>query len=94
MNEVDDDDIAGMFLSLYFLLLVVIAQDKRDRPRGGHDLIVWVASAMMVFSTAVRYTEAYFTLENAKDNVKAPHNRRCARLSRLDRGRGPRAIFP
>ena len=56
MNEVDDDDIAGMFLSLYFLLLVVIAQDKRDRPRGGHDLIVWVASAMMVFSTAVRYT--------------------------------------
>ena len=74
MNEVDDDDIAGMFLSLYFLLLVVIAQDKRDRPRGGHDLIVWVASAMMVFSTAVRYIEVRFTLENAEENVKAPHH--------------------
>lgn len=61
-----------MFFSLYFLLLVVIAQDKRDRTRGGHDLIVWVASAMMVFSTAVR-TNCSFDRQKYDTETLAQH---------------------
>lgn len=49
----------GIFLSLYLLLVIVIAQDRRDRLHTHkQDFVIWVASVMMVFTTAVSDTRA------------------------------------
>ena len=48
------DPAQGIFFCLYFLLLIVIAQDKRDHSHARRqDFVIWVASVMMVFTTAV-----------------------------------------